>query len=428
MAHDVYISYSNRDKPIADGICANLEAAGVRCWIAPRDITPGEDWPTSITKAISQSRVMVLVFSADSNSSEDISRELFLAANSKLIIIPFKIEDIEPEPGKQYYLARTHWLDAINPPTQEQIRSLIDSVKAVIPVRAPATVAVVQPSASQGVVQPVLARPLSTPMEKTTWMRLLWIAGIVLVVLCLVGLFILAASTHIIPFSSALNKPGATIPPNVHATDTAAPTAQASATIQTTVPWNLNIMDDFSSNIHDWPIWTDKKDTCSINNLHLQNGAIFWKMDGFTGNNCFYFAYPTEFAPSRDFDVSVDVQRTANSGQGDGGIAFRAKDNDNFYTFGINDTLQSFIILYYQSGSMNTLTDWTMDQAIRSGQVNHLTVSGRGSHFTFSINGKQVATLDNDGIYSGYVGLGIDIFNGASISFMYDNFEYHGNY
>src|ERR1035437_8206909 len=108
MAHDVFISYSTKDKPIADAICAHIESAGVRCWIAPRDIAPGEDWPDAATRAIAESHIMVLVFSASSNSSQDVSRELFLAANSKLVIIPFKIENIEPEPGKQYYLARTH--------------------------------------------------------------------------------------------------------------------------------------------------------------------------------------------------------------------------------------------------------------------------------------------------------------------------------
>jgi hypothetical protein len=137
MAHDVFISYSSKDKPIADGVCANLEAIGIRCWIAPRDIAPGEDWPTAIAKAISKSRIMVLVFSASSNSSEDVSRELILASNSKLVIIPFKIENIEPEPGKQYYLARTHWLDAMNPPTKGQITTLVNRVKSILPATEP---------------------------------------------------------------------------------------------------------------------------------------------------------------------------------------------------------------------------------------------------------------------------------------------------
>ena len=181
MAHEVFISHSINDKPVADAICANLEASGVRCWIAPRDIAPGEDWPTSITLAIAQSRVMVLVFSASSNSSDDVGRELFLASNNKLIIIPFKIENIEPEPGKQYYLARTHWLDAINPPTQEQIMLLVRRVKSILsainpdmpnqvePVRSPQSLPTVRPA-------PEIKRRNGTPF---------WIAG----VLVLLGLF-----------------------------------------------------------------------------------------------------------------------------------------------------------------------------------------------------------------------------------------------
>lgn len=133
MAHDVFISYSSKDKPIADAVCAHIEATGIRCWIAPRDIAPGEDWPTAITKAISSSRVMVLIFSANSNASDDVGRELMLAASHKLVIIPFKVEDIEPEPGKLYYLARTHWLDAVNPPTKEQILFLVQRVQSILP-------------------------------------------------------------------------------------------------------------------------------------------------------------------------------------------------------------------------------------------------------------------------------------------------------
>ncbi len=129
MAHDIFISYSSKDKLIADGICANLENAGIRCWIAPRDINPGADFPTEIAKAIANSRIVVLVFSQNANQSADISNELYLAFNNKITIVPFKIENVEPEPGKAYYLGRTHWLDAMTPPTLEQINTLIRTVK-----------------------------------------------------------------------------------------------------------------------------------------------------------------------------------------------------------------------------------------------------------------------------------------------------------
>lgn len=133
MPHDIFISYSSKDKPIADGICASLEAAGLRCWIAPRDIAAGEEWPKAITNAIAKSQVMVLVFSSHSNASSDVGREIVLAASQNLIIIPFKIENVEPEAGKKYYLAQTHWLEAMNPPTKAQIKSLVDRVRIIIP-------------------------------------------------------------------------------------------------------------------------------------------------------------------------------------------------------------------------------------------------------------------------------------------------------
>ena len=168
MAHDVFISYSSKDKPIADAVCANLEASGVRCWFAPRDIGPGEDWPTAISNAITQSQAMVLVFSSNSNSSEDVSRELNLAAENKLIIIPFKIENVEPEPGKKYYLSRTHWLDAMNPPTQEQISMLTERVKKVLaPVGEPESpVPVVPPAPLPAPVKPAPAKAASQPAPK----------------------------------------------------------------------------------------------------------------------------------------------------------------------------------------------------------------------------------------------------------------------
>ena len=132
MAHDVFISYSHFDKAIADTLCEAIEKTGVRCWIAPRDIAPGQDWPEAISNAIVLSRIMLLVFSAHSNASRDVSRELVLASNSNLIIIPFKIAAIEPEPGKQYYLARTHWFEAGDPPTQTQIEALSRHVKSFL--------------------------------------------------------------------------------------------------------------------------------------------------------------------------------------------------------------------------------------------------------------------------------------------------------
>ena len=72
MAHDVFISYSSKDKHVADAACASLESANIRCWIAPRDILAGADWAESIIEAINGSRLMVLIFSSNANASRQI--------------------------------------------------------------------------------------------------------------------------------------------------------------------------------------------------------------------------------------------------------------------------------------------------------------------------------------------------------------------
>lgn len=54
---DVFISYSVKDKVVADAVVASLEGHDIRCWYAPRDIKPGEDWAEAITRAIEDSKI-----------------------------------------------------------------------------------------------------------------------------------------------------------------------------------------------------------------------------------------------------------------------------------------------------------------------------------------------------------------------------------
>ena len=76
MAHDVFVSYAHQDRTVANAVCATLEAHGIRCWIAPRDILPGSDWGRAIIDALQEAKAMVLVFSSGSNDSDQIKREV----------------------------------------------------------------------------------------------------------------------------------------------------------------------------------------------------------------------------------------------------------------------------------------------------------------------------------------------------------------
>ena len=96
MAHDVFISHAHKDKRIADAICEKLESAGVRCWIAGRDISAGEDWTEATRNAIGSSRVMVLVLSENANAAPHIEREIAHAFYTKRIIIPLRLTNTLP--------------------------------------------------------------------------------------------------------------------------------------------------------------------------------------------------------------------------------------------------------------------------------------------------------------------------------------------
>jgi hypothetical protein len=80
MVHDVFISYSAPDKAVADAVCATLEAKHIKCWIAPRDVTPVTPWAEAIVDAIDESRILVLVLSSASNNSPQVIREVGRAA------------------------------------------------------------------------------------------------------------------------------------------------------------------------------------------------------------------------------------------------------------------------------------------------------------------------------------------------------------
>lgn len=132
VPHDVFISYSSKDKATADAACALLERNAIRCWIAPRDILPGQSWGASIIDAINGSRAMVLVFSGHANASPQVEREIERAVNRSLPIIPVRIENVSPTKSLEYFISTPHWLDALTPPLEKHLERLSLVVQSIL--------------------------------------------------------------------------------------------------------------------------------------------------------------------------------------------------------------------------------------------------------------------------------------------------------
>ncbi len=135
MSHDVFISYSSKNKNVADAIVADFEQNGIRCWYAPRDIRPGEEWVTAITKALEVSKALVLIYTDESNNSRQVMNEIAVAFNAGITIVPFKLSNEQMSRELEYYLTRVHWLDAVSKPLRENIVSLREYIAVIINAR-----------------------------------------------------------------------------------------------------------------------------------------------------------------------------------------------------------------------------------------------------------------------------------------------------
>jgi tetratricopeptide (TPR) repeat protein len=134
VAHDVFISYSSKDKPTADAVCAALEQNGIRCWIAPRDVLPGTSWAGSIVTAINGARVLVLVFSGHANASPSVEREIERAFSREIPVIPLRIENVKPNASLEFFVSTPHWLDAVTPPLEQHLKRLAEVVRSILQI------------------------------------------------------------------------------------------------------------------------------------------------------------------------------------------------------------------------------------------------------------------------------------------------------
>jgi len=129
--HDVMISYKTEDREVAYKMRDHLEKAGIRCWIAPASVQPGENYEVAIGNAIKRCAAVVLVFSGVTEQSKDVKQEMSLAFKLGKPIIPFRIAHVEPD-DLVYVLANKHWLDAVPPgpahylKLEERLKSILD--------------------------------------------------------------------------------------------------------------------------------------------------------------------------------------------------------------------------------------------------------------------------------------------------------------
>lgn len=111
MAYDVFISFKSENQETAEKIFDDLTSKGIKCWISSRGIRGGQNYQEEIVKALKDAAIMVLVFSASADKSDEIKKELGLASKYKKHVIPVRIEDFFPGEKYEYELATRQYID-----------------------------------------------------------------------------------------------------------------------------------------------------------------------------------------------------------------------------------------------------------------------------------------------------------------------------
>lgn len=162
MDPQIFITYSSKDQKVARTICTALENRGLTCWISSRDVKPGQNYQEQIVKAIRTAKIMVLVFTANANNSNEIKKELALASQNNLIVIPVRIEDVTPSEAFAYEFATRQWIDLFDD-WENSIAQLVDMIAAAINDRQSGTGAKVSLQSGRDASAPSAAKSLTEP-------------------------------------------------------------------------------------------------------------------------------------------------------------------------------------------------------------------------------------------------------------------------
>ncbi len=102
---DIFISYSSKDRAQAEQLRELLASAGLSVWIDNSGIDVATSWSGEISKAIEDCKALVLLLSPTSIESENVRKEVSLAAERKKKILPLDLEPVTLPHDFAYHLA-----------------------------------------------------------------------------------------------------------------------------------------------------------------------------------------------------------------------------------------------------------------------------------------------------------------------------------
>lgn len=181
--------------------------------------------------------------------------------------------------------------------------------------------------------------------------------------------------------------------------------------------WSTLVYDGFISNNNDWLLGDQTSEYFAIVKRAIADGRYRWdatvgkKVSSIT--TAWLKGYPVS-----DFHLIANCKHVRGSrADSSWGLAFRIRDNNNYYHFHITDD-RFFAVSAQKDGQWLKVVDWATTNTIKPNGVNQLEVIAHEKHFTFLINGQIVSEVDDDHFSEGLVGLAVEGYTaGEEITF-----------
>lgn len=133
----VFVCHASADVALAARVVEWLEATGVRCWVAPRDIPLGHRYPVAIGEALENASALLFLFSAASSGSRDCEGEIEIARHDDLPIVAVRLDETALPSGLRYLLSTRQWLDATDGDEAHWLGALAGALAPMAGIRAP---------------------------------------------------------------------------------------------------------------------------------------------------------------------------------------------------------------------------------------------------------------------------------------------------
>jgi hypothetical protein len=128
-AAPVFVSYAPQDAAVANAVVENIEQLGIKCWISPRDVTPGSRHADAAVRAIDATKVLVLVLSEHAVASPHVGREVERVASKRRRIIGLRTDSAPLTRSFEYFLSDSQWIHVAALGLPAALRKLTQSVE-----------------------------------------------------------------------------------------------------------------------------------------------------------------------------------------------------------------------------------------------------------------------------------------------------------